>query len=130
MVSGEKGRRAAEQPGEVDFIVKKVSAIVLSPCDSKAIGPVIREANDGVGIPVLHGGYSVSAEKMRRSSTQIATDNFGGGKEAAKAMIEALGEQGGKVAILHFKQAESCLAAGCLILRSDRRLQCQGGGED
>ena len=39
---------------------------------------------------------------------QIATDNFGGGEEAGRAMIEALGEAGGKVAILHFKQAESC----------------------
>jgi ribose transport system substrate-binding protein len=41
-------------------------------------------------------------------ATQIATDNYGGGKEAAAAMIEALGEAGGKVAVLHFKQAESC----------------------
>ncbi len=41
--------------------------------------------------------------------TQVATDNFGGGREAAAAMIEALGAAGGKVAILHFKQAESCL---------------------
>ena len=40
--------------------------------------------------------------------TQIATDNFGGGKEAGRAMIEALGEAGGKIAVLHFKQAESC----------------------
>src|SRR5947208_4372870 len=39
---------------------------------------------------------------------QIATDNLGGGRDAGKAMIEALGEAGGKVAILHFKQAESC----------------------
>jgi ribose transport system substrate-binding protein len=29
--------------------------------------------------------------------------------EAAKAMIEALGEAGGKIAVLHFKQAESCI---------------------
>ena len=41
--------------------------------------------------------------------TQVATDNYGGGKEAAEAMIEALGEAGGKIAVLHFKQAESCL---------------------
>jgi ribose transport system substrate-binding protein len=39
----------------------------------------------------------------------IATDNYGGGKQAAHAMIEALGETGGKVVILDFKQAESCL---------------------
>ena len=40
--------------------------------------------------------------------SQIATDNFGGGKEAAAAMIEALGTEGGKIAIIDLKQAESC----------------------
>jgi ribose transport system substrate-binding protein len=39
----------------------------------------------------------------------IATDNYGGGKEAAKAMIEALGEAGGKIAILDHKVVESCI---------------------
>ena len=40
--------------------------------------------------------------------TQIATDNEGGGRKAAEAMIEAVGAGGGQVAILHLKQAESC----------------------
>ena len=36
---------AAKQQNQVkDFIVKKVAAIVLTPCDSKAIGPAIKEA--------------------------------------------------------------------------------------
>src|SRR5262245_53631180 len=34
-----------------DFIVKKVDAIVLSPCDSKSIGQAIQKAN-AAGIPV------------------------------------------------------------------------------
>jgi ribose transport system substrate-binding protein len=38
----------------------------------------------------------------------VATDNLNGGREAARAMIEALGEAGGKVVILHYQQAESC----------------------
>ena len=42
-------------------------------------------------------------------ATQIATDNYGGGKEAGRAMIEALGPQGGKVGILDLKQVESCI---------------------
>jgi ribose transport system substrate-binding protein len=80
VVSGEKD--VARQSNQVkDFIVKKVSAIVLSPCDSKAIGPVIREANEA-GIPVL--------------TVDIP---YRGGD--AKIMTQ--------IATLHFKQAESCL---------------------
>jgi ribose transport system substrate-binding protein len=105
VVSGEKD--VARQSNQVkDFIVKKVAAIVLSPCDSKAIGPVIREAN-AAGIPVLTVDIPYRGGDAK-ILTQVATDNFGGGKEAARAMIEALGETGGKVAVLHFKQAESC----------------------
>ena len=41
--------------------------------------------------------------------SHIATDNLGGGRVAGEAMIEALGEAGGKVIVLDFKSAESCL---------------------
>lgn len=106
VVSGDKD--VAKQANQIkDFIVKKVSAIVLSPCDSKSIIPVIQEANSA-GIPVFTVDIPCN-EPGVKIVTQVATDNYGGGKEAAQAMIEALGEAGGKVAILHFKQAESCL---------------------
>ena len=106
VVSGDKD--VAKQSHQIkDFIVKKVAAIVLSPCDSKSIIPVIQEANRAA-IPVFTVDIPCN-EPSVKIVTQIATDNFGGGKEGAQAMIEALGEAGGKVAILHFKQAESCL---------------------
>lgn len=105
VVSGDKD--VAKQSNQIkDFIVRKVSAIVLSPCDSKSIVPVIQEAN-AAGIPVFTVDIPCH-EPGVSIVTQVATDNFGGGKEAAQAMIEALGEAGGKIAILHFKQAESC----------------------
>ena len=105
VVSGDKD--VAKQSNQIkDFIVKKVSAIVLSPCDSKSIVPVIQEAN-AAGIPVFTVDIPCN-EPGVKIATQIATDNYGGGKEAGQAMIEALGEAGGKVAVLHFKQAESC----------------------
>lgn len=98
----------ARQKNQVkDFIVKKVSAIILCPCDSKSIGPVIQEANDA-GIPVFTADIACLAPGVDVVS-HIATDNLGGGRLAGEAMIEALGEQGGKVAILDFKSAESCL---------------------
>jgi ribose transport system substrate-binding protein len=106
IVSGD--RDVAKQSNQIkDFIVKKASAIVLSPCDSKAIVPVIQEAN-AAGIPVFTVDIPCH-EPGVKIATQIATDNVGGGREAAKAVIEALGEAGGSVAILHMKQAESCI---------------------
>ncbi len=105
VVSADKD--VAKQSNQVkDFIVKKVVAIVLSPCESKAIVPVIQEAN-AAGIPVFTVDIPCN-EPGVEIATQIATDNFGGGKMAGDAMISALGESGGKVAILHFPQAESC----------------------
>lgn len=97
----------AKQDRQVkDFIVKKVDAIVLSPIDSKAIGPVIQEAN-AAGVPVftVDIGCLVPEAKV---VTHIATDNYSGGKQAGQAMIEALGNAGGKVAVLDHKPVESC----------------------
>jgi ribose transport system substrate-binding protein len=105
VVSGDKD--VAKQSNQVkDFIVKGVSAIVLSPCDSKSIVPVIQEAN-AAGIPVFTVDVPCN-EPGVQLVTQVATDNYGGGKEAGHAMIEALAGRGGKVAILHLKQVESC----------------------
>lgn len=89
-----------------DFVVQKVSAIVLTPCDSKSIGPAIKEAN-AAGIPVFTADIKCLAPDAEIVS-HIATDNYQGGKLAGEAMVEALGEAGGKVAILDFKAVESC----------------------
>jgi ribose transport system substrate-binding protein len=98
----------AKQSNQVkDFIVKKVDAIVLSPCDPKSIVPVIQEAN-AAGIPVFTVDIPCP-DPTAKIVTQIATDNYGGGREAANAMIEVLGSTGGKIAILHLKQAQSCI---------------------
>lgn len=90
-----------------DFIVKNAVAIVLSPCDPKSIVPIIQEAN-AAGIPVFTVDIPCPDTSVK-IATQIATDNYGGGKEAGKAMIEALGDNGGKIAVLHLKQAQSCI---------------------
>jgi ribose transport system substrate-binding protein len=98
----------AKQQNQVkDFIVRKVSAIVLCPCDSTAIGPAIREANEA-GIPVFTADIACLAPGAKVTA-HIATDNYGGGQEAARAMIEALGESGGKIVLLDHKMIESCI---------------------
>lgn len=106
VVSGDQD--VAKQQNQVkDFIVRRVRAIVLCPCDSKAIGPVIQEAN-AAGIPVFTADIACLAPGAQ-VVTHVATDNYGGGKEAAKAMIEALGENGGKIVILDYREVESCI---------------------
>lgn len=95
----------ARQKDQVnDFIVKKVSAIVLSPCDSRSIGTTIQEANKA-GIPVFTADIA-SLDKAAKVVSHIATDNFGGGKLAGQEMIAALGGKG-KVAIIDHPEVES-----------------------
>ena len=88
-----------------DFIVSECAAIVLCPCDPVAIGPIIKEAN-AAGVPVFTVDIPCALDDVD-IVCQIATDNYGGGKEAGNGMIEALPD-GGKVAVLHYKQAQSC----------------------
>jgi len=103
VTAGEKD--PARQRDQVnDFIVKKVSAIVLSPCDSKAIGTAIQAANKA-GIPVFTADIA-SMDKTAKVVAHVATDNYEGGKLAGKAMIEALGGKG-KIAIIDHPEVES-----------------------
>ena len=98
---------AAKQQNQVaDFIVRKVDAIVLCPCDSKAVGTTLVQANKA-GIPVFTADIA-SLAKEGKVVGHVATDNFGGGKLAAVALIEALGGKG-KVAILDHPEAESVI---------------------
>ena len=99
----------AKQRNQVnDFIVRRVSAIVLCPCDSKAIGTAIADANKA-GIPVFTADIASLADpKTAKVEGHVATDNLGGGRLAAKAIIEALGGSG-KVAVLDFPEVESVL---------------------
>jgi len=97
----------AKQKNQVDdFIVKKVSAIVLCPCDSKSIGTSIQQANKA-GIPVFTADIACLA-KDARVVCHIATDNLGGGRLGAKAVLEATGGTG-KVAIIDHPIVESCI---------------------
>ena len=105
ITAGEKD--AARQKDQVnDFIVKKVSAIVLCPCDSRSIGATIQAANNA-GIPVFTADIA-SLDKTGKVVTHVGTDNYEGGKLAGQAMIEALGGKG-NVAIIDFPEVESVI---------------------
>lgn len=106
VVSGEND--VARQDKQVhDFLVRRVDAIVLSPCDSKAIGESIRAANDA-GVPVFTVDIACLAPNAK-VTTHVATDNYSGGRQAADAVLEALGGRGGKVGVLDYKEVESCI---------------------
>jgi len=101
---------AKQQDQVKDFLVGKVTAIVLTPCDSKSIGPAIKEAN-AAGIPVFTADIACLAPGAK-VVTHIATDNYGGGKLAAVAIVEALkkrGEAKGDIAILDHPEIESVI---------------------
>ncbi len=90
-----------------NYIAQGVTAIVINPADRVAIGPAIKKANEA-GIPVFTCDLQCTAEDIEIAA-HVGTDNLQGGRLAGEAMIEALGEAGGKVLVLHFKQANSCV---------------------
>jgi ribose transport system substrate-binding protein len=92
-------RDNSKQQGQVeDFISQKVSAIVLTPYDSQAIGSAIVEANTA-NIPVFTADIA-NASSQGKVVSHIASDNVQGGGEAGKLICAALGKAGGSVAIL------------------------------
>lgn len=89
-----------------DFIVRKVDAIIVSPCDSRSIGTAIKAANDA-GIPVFTVDIACLAEGVQVIS-HIASDNVAGGALAAQAIADAIGGAG-KVAIIDHPEVESVI---------------------
>ena len=65
-------QKIENQKDQVDeFIVKEVDAMILCPRDTKAIGPVIRTANDA-GIPVFTVD-TVCEDPLARTMFRVAT---------------------------------------------------------
>ncbi|MCH8042170.1 MAG: substrate-binding domain-containing protein [Planctomycetes bacterium] len=100
--------KVANQNNQVEeFIVSRVDAIILCPRDTKAIGEVIRKANDA-GIPVFTID-TICEIKEAKVVFHVGTDNLQGGEVAGQAMIDALGKGGGEVAVLELKKVDSCV---------------------
>ncbi len=95
----------ARQKDQVkDFLIRKVSAIVLAPCDSRSIGTAIAEANQA-GVPVFTADIACLAEGAK-VVTHVATDNLEGGRVAGREMVSLLGGKG-KIAIIDHPMVES-----------------------
>ncbi len=90
-----------------NYIASGMDAIVINPVDRTALGPAIKKANEA-GIPVFTCDLQCTAKGVKIAA-HIGTDNLQGGRLAGDAMVEAIGDQGGQVLVLHFKQANSCV---------------------
>ncbi|MFO0972865.1 MAG: substrate-binding domain-containing protein [Phycisphaerae bacterium] len=96
---------SARQSNQIDeFIVQKVAALVVSPCDSRSVGASIAAANRA-GIPVFTADIA-STSPVGRVVAHIASDNVRGGREAARLMKAALNGTGA-VAILSHPEVAS-----------------------
>ena len=78
-----------------DFITQKVDAIIVSPVDSRGIGPAIKKANDA-NIPVFTADIAAQEGNI---VCHIASDNIAGGRLAGEYMGKLLNGKG-KVAII------------------------------
>jgi len=74
-----------------DLINKGVDGIIVIPMDGQAVIPAIKKANEA-NIPVVIGDAAVAEGNEDLYVTYIGTDNYAVGQEAAKQMIDAVGE--------------------------------------
>jgi ribose transport system substrate-binding protein len=89
LVVVDASRDNSKQQSQVEnFISQKVSAIVLTPYDSKAIGSAIVEANKA-GIPVFTADIA-NGSNDGIVVAHIASDNVQGGAQAGMLMCQAV----------------------------------------
>jgi len=84
-------------------IARAPDAILIAPTDKTQLVEPLRRANDA-GIPVItvdtfigEGVYQTGAGDADFPLSYIASDNVLGGRMAARALAEAIGEEGGQV---------------------------------
>lgn len=82
-----------------DFISQKVDAIIVAPCDSRAVGSSVAEANKA-NIPVFTVDIA-SLSPQGKVVSHIASDNVEGGRQAGELMAKALKGEGKVVVINH-----------------------------
>lgn len=88
----------AKQAAQIeDFVAQRVAAILVAPCDSNAIVPQL-VAPERAGIPVFTADISARGGKI---VSHVASDNVQGGRLAARALAELMGNQGKVLIIDH-----------------------------
>lgn len=80
-----------------DFITQRVDAILAAPCDSTAIVPSLRAAEDA-GIPVFTADIAALGGAV---VSHVASDNVEGGRLAARTLAGLIGGAGDIIIIDH-----------------------------
>ena len=97
----------AKQKNQIsDFIVQGVDAIIMSPADSKAIGPSVKEANEA-GVPVFTADIAVLVDDVEVVG-HVGIDNYAGGRQAGELALSLL-EGSGTIAIIDHPEVESVI---------------------
>jgi len=101
--------QASKQNDQIsDFIAQGCKAIFLNPADSKAAGAGVKKAH-AAGIPVFTFDVQVTDEEATKLVvSHIGSDNYQGGRLAAKSMIDVVGNEG-KIAVLSYPEVTSCI---------------------
>lgn len=81
-----------------DFIQKEVAAICISPIDPDGMVPILQQAHEA-GIPIIITDGRLNADFPY---TTISTNDKEFGALSAKKMLEFMGDEGGKVAIISY----------------------------
>lgn len=107
--AAQKGFKIIIQAGDFDiekqvnqineFVAKKVDAIILAPCNSRAIGRSIARVNK-TGIPVFTVDIA-STSSQGKVVSHIASDNKEGGRRSAQMIVQALNGIGKVTIISH-----------------------------
>ncbi len=106
---------------------KKPDAILIAPTDTKAMYTPIKQAADNGSKIVL---VDTTLEQADLAVSQIASDNEGGGREAAKALAEQIGGEG-KVFVVNVKPGISTTdARGKGFEEEAKRLGLEYVGQD
>ena len=86
-----------------DFVIKKVSGIVLAPLDDKALVPLVEKLHKN-NIPCVIIDSNVQTDKYL---SFVATDNYAGGVMAARRMGNILGGVGNVIVVKYAQGSAS-----------------------
>ncbi len=86
-----------------DFLIKKVSGVVLAPLDSKALVPSVEKMYDN-GIPCVIIDSGIETDKI---VSFAATDNYKGGVIAAERMGKILDGRGKIIVVKYVPNSDS-----------------------
>ncbi len=104
LVATDKETDTEKQTAQVETLISKgVDAILMTPVDSKAIVAPLLQAQ-ARGIKIINLDNRIDQEAAEQAGLKIESfigpDNVDGARKSTRAMIEKIGKEGGKIAML------------------------------